>query len=378
LKSVGIASRSATWLGNRKLSRLMALVATILLVTLVVGLLAFLLIQDKLAYGTFPAAVSIVGVDVSGLTRTEAVARLERDLKGVADKPLAIKVDQETYQITPREIGVTLEYDKMVDEAYERAWSVPIYERAARRFMNKPKTIKVDLLASQDDTLVRDFVSRAINQVNRHPKDAYVDVTSGAPVIVKAQDGRQADFDELLAATKQALGTTKRTVNARVDRVPPVIVDSMFGKFIIINLAAFSLTLYNREQPLAQFPVACGSPSYPSPAGMWKVVEKQRNPSWKNPGSAWAKSMPAYIPPGPGNPLGTRALALNASGVLIHGTSNSGSIGSPASHGCIRMRMPDVEALFEMVEANIPVYIIRGPGNPGFDVTRRPEWWARE
>jgi lipoprotein-anchoring transpeptidase ErfK/SrfK len=84
--------------------------------------------------------------------------------------------------------------------------------------------------------------------------------------------------------------------------------------------------------------------------------------------------MPERIGPGYSNPLGIRAMPLNASGVLIHGTSNSGSIGSSASHGCIRMRMNEVVQLFDLVEVGTPVYIVHSAGNPGFDVTRTPSW----
>ena len=106
-------------------------------------------------------------------------------------------------------------------------------------------------------------------------------------------------------------------------------------------------------------------------------MQKERNPSWSNPGSSWATGMPSYIAPGPGNPLGTRAMATSASGVLIHGTPSSWSIGQNVSHGCIRMYMKDVEQLFEMVDVGTPVYIVKAPGDPGFDVRAKPHWSSK-
>jgi len=362
------------WLGEKKTSRIMLVIGASLLGAVLVGLLAFLLIQDLATSGKFPPGVSVVGVEVSGLTRSEAVEKCRTELAEVAGKPLTLKIDDELYQITPQEIGLNLEYEDMVDEAYDTAWSVNIFERMARRFLNRPSRINMWLMAVNDEQAVRAFVTQAMGSINREPQDAYVDVTSGAPVIVPARDGRTADFEQLMAATGEAIGTPDRLVNVEVARTPALLTDQAFGKFIIVNIAAHTLTLYQREQQLAQFPVACGKPSWPTPAGQWKVVSKQRNPSWTNPGSSWAASMPPYIAPGPGNPLGTRAMALNATGVLIHGTSSSWSIGTNASHGCIRMHMRDVEALFEMVEVGMPVYIIKAPGNPGFDVTTTPVW----
>ncbi len=108
------------------------------------------------------------------------------------------------------------------------------------------------------------------------------------------------------------------------------------------------------------YPVATGQPSFPTPQGSWEVVYKRMNPTWTNPAKdGWGADMPASIPPGPGNPLGTRAMSLNASGILIHGTYASYSIGHYASHGCIRMLLSDVEALYPQVPEGTPVLIHR-------------------
>ncbi|MCJ7745744.1 MAG: hypothetical protein MUP40_05590, partial [Actinobacteria bacterium] len=84
MKSVGIASRSAGWLGEKKLSRILLILAGVILVVVVVGLFLFLLIQDMVAFGTFPKGVSIVRVDVSGLSKTEALEKCRIDLAEVA------------------------------------------------------------------------------------------------------------------------------------------------------------------------------------------------------------------------------------------------------------------------------------------------------
>ena len=93
---------------------------------------------------------------------------------------------------------------------------------------------------------------------------------------------------------------------------------------------------------------------------------------WEIP--AWSENMPWMMPPGPNNPLGTRAITINGGGVMIHGTNDTGSIGYSASHGCVRMRMPDVEQLFEYVYLGMPVYIIRKSGDPGFDCSKKAFW----
>ena len=106
------------------------------------------------------------------------------------------------------------------------------------------------------------------------------------------------------------------------------------------------LYFYNGEHFVRVFPVATGQPAWPTPLGHFQIVVKQRNPWWFPPTQdAWAAGAKP-VPPGPGNPLGTRWMGLSAPGVGIHGTSEPWSIGHSESHGCIRMQIPSAEWLF--------------------------------
>ena len=106
-----------------------------------------------------------------------------------------------------------------------------------------------------------------------------------------------------------------------------------------------------------KFGVATGQASFPTPLGSFEIVRKQANPWWLPPDSDWAEGSEP-IPPGPGNPLGTRWMGLSTPAVGIHGTPDAASIGYSASHGCIRMLVPEAEWLFERVEEGTPVYIL--------------------
>jgi lipoprotein-anchoring transpeptidase ErfK/SrfK len=117
------------------------------------------------------------------------------------------------------------------------------------------------------------------------------------------------------------------------------------------------LKLYDGRRLVRTFHVATGQPAYPTPGGLWHIVDMQRNPWWRPPNSAWAQGLKP-VPPGPGNPLGTRWMGLDAAGVGIHGTDAPASIGYSLSHGCIRMQIPDAEWLFEHVTVGTPVVIL--------------------
>jgi lipoprotein-anchoring transpeptidase ErfK/SrfK len=127
---------------------------------------------------------------------------------------------------------------------------------------------------------------------------------------------------------------------------------------IVVNLQKFRLDLYNGPALQEHFEVGVGALSFPTPPGAYYVRSKAMNPTWRNPGSSWARGMPAYIGPGPRNPLGTRALRLDRGALVIHGTPQPWSVGHRSSHGCIRMRRADIEHLYDLVPEQTPVFIV--------------------
>jgi lipoprotein-anchoring transpeptidase ErfK/SrfK len=127
---------------------------------------------------------------------------------------------------------------------------------------------------------------------------------------------------------------------------------------IIVDKSETTLYVYKKGRVVKTFRVAVGQPAHPTPAGHWKVVAKTSMPTWHNPHSGWSSSMPESIPPGYSNPLGLRAIYLDASGIRIHGTSNIGSIGSPASHGCIRVANPQIVVLYPLINVGTPVDVV--------------------
>ena len=134
------------------------------------------------------------------------------------------------------------------------------------------------------------------------------------------------------------------------------------GPAVVVRRGSRRLLLYRGTKPgkmhvAASFPVAVGMPAYPTPLGSFSIRTMTRNPWWYPPNSPWAEGAKP-VPPGPGNPLGTRWMGLTAPGVGIHGTYNSGSIGSAASHGCIRMHISSAEWLFERVRLGTRVFIV--------------------
>jgi lipoprotein-anchoring transpeptidase ErfK/SrfK len=173
-----------------------------------------------------------------------------------------------------------------------------------------------------------------------------------------ARTGIKVDRPVTVARIVRSLRDPDRPlVHVSAHAVAPTKLPGDFGPIVVIRRGINELLLYDGPTLVRTFRVATGRAQYPTPTGRWEIVDMQYNPWWRPPDSPWAQGLKP-IPPGPGNPLGTRWMGLNAAGVGIHGTPDAASIGYSASHGCIRMQIPDAEWLFGHVSVGTPVFIV--------------------
>jgi lipoprotein-anchoring transpeptidase ErfK/SrfK len=157
-------------------------------------------------------------------------------------------------------------------------------------------------------------------------------------------------------STFHAVQAFEKKMGMAADGIVGVQVIGALSGHIVIDLSQLRLYFYKGTRLVATYPIAAGQPAYPTPTGHYYVVEMVKNPTWTPPNSPWAKGA-VPIPPGETNPLGPRWIGTSAPGIGIHGTNDPSSIGLHVSHGCIRMYVPDVEKLFEMVTVGMPVII---------------------
>ena len=199
---------------------------------------------------------------------------------------------------------------------------------------------------------------------DRAPRDSRLYVKrSLRPRVTKARPGRRLrPFFARRALRRELQRHERGPVSLPTRSLPPRVTRKSFGPVVVIRRGSRSLWLYRglsrRGMRLARvFRVAVGQPSYPTPLGRFRIVSKQRNPWWYPPNTGWASGS-SPIPPGPGNPLGTRWMGLSVGAVGIHGTYNAASIGGFASHGCIRMHLHEAEWLFERVRLGTTVFVV--------------------
>jgi lipoprotein-anchoring transpeptidase ErfK/SrfK len=266
-------------------------------------------------------------------------------------------------------LGVHSDAAAVVDKARADARELGMVSRVWHRLFDKPVDRSYPVSYRLDPARVEGLVFQLAKKVERAPVDAKMDTSTGFVTFTSAVPGQaldQATARERLLAMGEDLanGRSAETITeASLKPVTPKV--GNFPDVLLIRIGENKLYHYENHSLVRTYRVATGLPEFPTPTGRFEITLKRRNPVWINPDpGGWGKSLPPRIEPGPGNPLGTRALNLSAPGIRIHGTSNVASLGRPASHGCIRMSIPDVEHLFERVEANTPVVIIQGPTPP--------------
>ena len=313
--------------------------------------------------------VTVADVEAGGRPAAEVVRALDDQLPPVAATALRIVAGPENAQVTLAQLGLRSDGAEVVARARADADRMGLAKRVWHRLLNKPVDRHYDVSLKVDRRAVEREVARLADAVKLEPVDARIDTSSGMVSILPAKEGRALD---VAAATEQLYDAAARVANGVSDVVevaPPVSVLEPqvkgFDDVILVRTAENKLYHYEGGVLAKTYTVATGTSRYPTPRGSFSVVLKRRNPTWVNPDpGGWGKSLPARIGPGPRNPLGTRAMNLDAPGIRIHGTSNVASLGTNASHGCIRMAMSDVEELFDKVDQGTPVSIITGPKPP--------------
>ena len=288
---------------------------------------------------TIAAGVTVAGeVLVGGLSPAEATAVV----KAFFARPVTLKLGKVTLRATPRQLGASA----YVGDAIRRA-------RVAFPGGNVP--LKVAAPQQHLERYVRGLAKR----FDREPVDSQLLLRNAKPFVTKEKPGLRL---RQLLAVRELFRSLKTHVRApialRPEAVPPGATRSSFGDVIVIRRGQNKLFLYDGMKLRRTFGVATGESRYPTPVGRFEIIVKWRNPWWYPPASDWAKDAEP-IPPGPGNPLGTRWMGISSPAVGIHGTPDPASIGYSVSHGCIRMRIPEVEWLFTQVDIGTPVYILR-------------------
>jgi lipoprotein-anchoring transpeptidase ErfK/SrfK len=318
---------------------------------------------DKSQSGKIAEGISIDGIDVGGMTGAEASAALRSRVAPLSET-VVVKAGGKRFTLPPQRAQVEVDVDASVRTALARSREGNVLARAWRSVRGGEVDEDLDLSISYSEVSIDRLVDRVAGKIDEEAVDASVDLESGDITPQASRDGRalkKAKLRHDVQRTLLALGDDK-TVRGRTQVVKPKVTTAELAKeypaILIVDRPNFTLTLYKNLEKVKTYSVAIGAVGLDTPAGLYHIQNKAVDPAWTMPNSDWVAPADRgkVVPPGPANPLKARWMGI-FDGAGIHGTDQTASIGTAASHGCVRMLIPDVIELYDQVPVGAPIYI---------------------
>jgi lipoprotein-anchoring transpeptidase ErfK/SrfK len=337
------------------------------LVVLALLLGAGMYIYDQSRRDVIANGVRVGGIDLGGLNVSSAQRRLRSQLAVSLTRPVTVVYHSRSFTLTARQAHRSVDVNGLVRQALDHSRSGSIISRTARGLLGTSVNVDIPLAYRYRHAAVRAFAARVQTAVNRPAHDATVQPDpSGTLVQSPSRNGVSVEPKLLTAGISNALEQSRPpgavVVPAHVVRpsVSSTQLAARYPSYILVDRSTFTLRLYRDLKLANTYPIAVGMQGLDTPAGLWHIQWMQVNPPWYVPKSAWAGSLAGtVVPPGPSDPLKARFMSFDG-GAGIHGIDPSeyGTIGHTASHGCIRMTIPDVIDLYSKVRVGTPVYIL--------------------
>ena len=315
--------------------------------------------NDRLAKG-----IVVAGVNVGGMRLADARTVVARRVGSPLEKPIAVRYKSGQFVFSPTDADVRTNVDALLRQALARSRRGSFLTRAFRELTGGRLASQLSLDVTYSDAAVGKFVHSIKHTVDSRPRDARTKASFAGVRIRPSKAGVAVKDDELASALGAALvdPSASRTMELPIRVLRPKVTtlqaNKKFKTFLAVSRSRKQLRLFVKEKLVKTYQVAIGRIGFETPAGLYEIRTKTINPSWFVPKEAWAGSLAGKIipPDDPQNPLKARWMGF-WDGAGIHGTSDSSSIGFAASHGCIRMRIPDVIQLYGRVPLHTPLYI---------------------
>jgi lipoprotein-anchoring transpeptidase ErfK/SrfK len=345
-------------------SRRVIIAIAVLVVVVLAGLAGGMVAYDNARADKIGTGVRVGGISLQGLTAAQARAKLDRLIVQPLERPIVVHHDRSTWRLGAREAHIAVDVDAIVRHAMARSREGDIVSRTVRNLTGKSLNADLQPTVRFEDRAVVRMLDKIRGAIDRKPVDATATLGASGIHTTDSRIGLAVRASQLHRQIRRAIVSTTadRTFVARTRKLQPKVtskdLQKRLGTAIVVNRGAFNLTLYKRLKPVRTYPIAVGQVGLETPAGLYHVQNKAVNPAWNVPNSPWAGSLAGQVIPGgaANNPLKARWMGIFA-GAGIHGTDDIGSIGTAASHGCIRMRIPDVIELYDKVPVGAPVYI---------------------
>jgi hypothetical protein len=296
---------------------------------------------------TVAPGVKIAGVDVGDQTEAQMRAALRVEVRPKLRRPFVLRHAGRTATLTTGRLHQVFDVD-----------------RTARRVLKAAAGSDVAPAVTFDRAPIAGFVAGFARTVDVAARDAAVRIGVHHIGHTRARAGRALAVSHVAKRVTRAMADPlgHRTLRPKLIRVKPAVgyraLKRRYASIVTVEQSTFTLRLFKHLHYDRSYSVAVGQPAYPTPDGLFAIQSKQVNPTWTAPDSPWAgeEAGQSFDGSDPNNPLKARWMGVDGS-VGIHGTGQDYSIGTRASHGCIRMHVSDVIDLFDRVSIGTPVLI---------------------
>jgi lipoprotein-anchoring transpeptidase ErfK/SrfK len=313
--------------------------------------------EDQIANG-----LTVAGVDVGGLSSAEARDVVSRELEDDLERPVKVSGRGKSFTLTARQAKLRADVGGMVAQALARSRDGNILTRVVRDVRGAEENADVPARVTYSSRAVKRLAARIKRSLDRPAQDARLNFPTLTQV--KERTGLAVKADQLRRRVEAALTVRggERDLGVPLRRVRPKVTRSQladrYPRLLVVDRSNFQLKFYKRLKLQKSYTIAVGAVGFDTPAGMYSIQNKAVNAAWNVPNKPWAGSLAGRVIPGgsPENPLKARWMGIY-DGAGIHGTDQTGSLGSRASHGCVRMAIPDVIELYDQVPVKTPVYI---------------------
>lgn len=305
-------------------------------------------------------------IDISGMTRDQLHELVTRRVNSNIGTTITLSAGDASHSIEMSEIGA-IDIDATVEQAFAPYRDNPVvrvFTTIGELVGAEPETHDVNLACVVDHDALVNRVAAIAQQTNTPAKSAgyAYDEATNALVIAEATQGVMMDEATTVTRIENVLDTpgngdpNRLAIQAEATLSEPE--PQPIGQAIFVDTRGCRVSLYEEGEVVATYPCTPGMSGYATPKGDFFLSYKDSAPTWYNPHSSWSEGMEETIGPGPSNPLGLRALAVSCGGgIFLHGTTNTGGLGSPGSHGCVRLSNNNIVELYDRVSTGIPIII---------------------
>ncbi len=332
---------------------------------LAIACLVALFVWDKGSSDGIAKGMSVGGVDIGSLESADAEKKLQTEVAGPLKKSVTVRFNKKRTLLDPREVGLRVRVASMVDRALDESKKGGLFGRSWRRITGGSVEEDLKVQVTYSKKKLESWVNRYGKRTDVAPKNAEVSYTATSISLAPGRNGVRIKKAKLQSKLQKALVSvgSSRTVRATAEVAKPEVTRADLEKSapiaITVDREGKTVRLWKNFKVDKSYTVAVGKIGFETPSGLYSIQNKQVNPAWIKPDSDWVpEDERGDVVPGgdPDNPLRERWMAF-AGSAGFHGTDSLGSLGSAASHGCIRMAVPDVKDLYDRVEVGVPVFI---------------------